>query len=90
MAFAFDTSSAVVDAVVSFIQPAQVDGAEEHIPGAGGEGLQAHRQRGQDVGHVHPPLVPPNAPVGGDASDLEVLGVGDRPQPGHVEPSDGA
>ena len=86
MAFALGAPAAVMNAIVLLIEPAQVDGAKEHTPGSRGERLQADRERGQDVGHVDPSLVPPNAAVGRDASDLEVLGVGDRPQPGDIEP----
>jgi hypothetical protein len=32
----FDAASAVVNAIVSFIEPAQVDRAKEHIPGIRG------------------------------------------------------
>lgn len=89
MAFAFGASAAVVNAIVSLIQPAEVHGAKEHIPGPAGEGLQAHGERRQNMRDVHPALVPPNASIGRDAPDLEVLGVRDRPQPRHVEPIGG-
>jgi hypothetical protein len=49
MAFALGSTSAVVNAIVLFIQPPEVDGAEEDIPRPGREGLEADRQRGQDV-----------------------------------------
>jgi hypothetical protein len=84
VAFALDPSAAVVNAIVPFIEPAQMDRAEEHVPGSAAEGLEADRQRRQDVRDIHPALIPPNAAVGRDAPDLEVLRVGDRPESGHV------
>jgi hypothetical protein len=74
-----------MNAIVLFIEPAQVHRAEEQVPGSAGEGLEPDGERRQDVRHVHPALVPANAPVGRDAPDLEVLGVRDRPQSRHVE-----
>lgn len=62
--FALQSSSVVVNAIVSFIEPAQVHRSEEHVPGAAGKGLEADRERRQDVRHVHPALEPPNAAVG--------------------------
>jgi hypothetical protein len=86
VAFAFSTSSAVVNAIIPFIKPAQVDGAKEHIPGPGGERLEPHGQGGQNVRDVHPVLVSPNAAVGRDAPHLEVLGVRDRSEPRDRQP----
>ena len=75
-----------MDAIVPFIEPAQVHRAEEHIPGPAAEGLEPDRQCRQDVRDIHPALVPPNAPVGRDAPDLEVLRVGDGPESGYIQP----
>ena len=86
MVFAFGTSSAVVNPMVPFVEPAEVNRAKEDIPGSAGEGLKADRKRRQDVGHVHPALEPPNAAVGRDAPDLEVLGIRERLEPRHVQP----
>ena len=66
-------SAVVVNAIVPFIQPAQVHGAKEHIPGAAAERLQPDGERRQDVGDVDPAVVPANAAIGRHAPDLEVL-----------------
>jgi hypothetical protein len=39
----------VVNPIVSFIQPAEVHRAKEHVPGSAGEGLEADRERRQDA-----------------------------------------
>ncbi len=85
MAAAGQAAAVVVDPIVAFIQPAEVDGPKEDVPAAGGERLQADGQRGQDVGDVHPPSVPANAAVGRDAPDFEVVGIRDRLPPRHRE-----
>jgi hypothetical protein len=76
----------VVNAIVSFIQPAEVHRSEEHVPGPAGQGLEPDGQRGQNVRDIDPALVPANAAVGGDAPELEVLRVRDRLQSWPVEP----
>jgi hypothetical protein len=42
-------------------------------------------ERGQDMGDVHPALVPAAAPIGRDAPDLKMLRIGDRVKARHVE-----
>jgi len=59
--FALQAASVVVNAIVSFIQPAEVHRSEEHVPGSTGQRLKADGQRGQDVGDVHPALLPTDA-----------------------------
>lgn len=68
----------IVDTVVAFIEPAQVDGTEEDIPRASSEGFETDGQFAEDVGDVDPPGVPANAAVAGDAPGFEVAGVLDR------------
>lgn len=72
MVFALQSSSVVVNAIVSSIEPAEVRQSKEHVPGSAGEGLEADGQRRQDLRDVHPALVPPNAAVG-----RTVTGAGD-------------
>jgi hypothetical protein len=52
--------------------------AEEDVPGPAGEGLEADGQRRQDVRHVDPAPVPPNATIGRDPPDLEASSLTDR------------
>jgi hypothetical protein len=49
VAFALGSTSAVVNAIVLFIQPPEVDGAEEDIPRLGREWLEADPPGGQEV-----------------------------------------
>ncbi len=85
MAFAVRATAVVVNPIIAFIQPAQVDGAKEDVPGARGEWLEPEGQRREDVGDVHPALIPPNASIGRDAPDLEVLRIRERAEPRHIE-----
>ena len=85
MVFALQSSSVVMNPIVSFIEPPEVHRSNEQSPSPTGEGLEADGERRQDVGDIDPALVPPNAAVGRDAPDLEVLGVRDRSQPRHVQ-----
>ena len=85
MTFAAGAAAVVVDPIVSFIQPAQVDRPKEDVPGAGGERLQPDGQRGQDMRDVHPALVPADAPIGRDPPELEMLGIRDRVESRYIE-----
>jgi len=84
--FALQSSSVVVNAIVSFIQPAEVHRSEEHVPGSAGQRLEPDGQRGQNVGDVDPALLPADAAVGRYPTNLEVLRVRDRLQLRQVEP----
>jgi hypothetical protein len=84
--FALQSSSVVVNAMVSFIQPAEMHRSEAHVPGSVGQRLEPDRQRGQNVGDVDPALLPTNAAVGRYPTNLEVLRVRDRLQLGQVKP----
>jgi glyoxalase/bleomycin resistance protein/dioxygenase superfamily protein len=59
--FALQSSSVVVNAIVSFIPPAEMHRSEEHVPGSAGQRLAPDGQRGQDVRDVDPPLLPADA-----------------------------
>jgi len=45
VAFALAAAAAVMNAVVAFIEPAEVDRSKEHIPRAARQGFQSDRQR---------------------------------------------
>jgi hypothetical protein len=85
VAFALAAAAAVVNPVVAFVQPAEVNRSKEHVPRPAGEGLAPDGQGRQDVGDVDPALLPPNAPVGRHAPDLEVLRVADRLEAWYVQ-----
>ena len=63
-----DRTAVVVNAVASFIQPAEVHGAKEDVPGAIREGLEADPELRQDMGDVDPAGVPADAAVAGHAA----------------------
>jgi hypothetical protein len=71
--FALQSSSVVVNAIVSFIQPAEMHRSEEQVPGSAGQRLKPDGQRGQDVRDVDPALLPADAAIGRHPANLEVL-----------------
>jgi hypothetical protein len=78
VAFALRAPAVVVNAIVAFVEPAEMDRPEKDIPGTAREGLEPDGERGQDVRYVHPAFMPPNAAIRRDAPNLKVRWIRDR------------
>src|SRR5438034_8873210 len=71
----------VLNPHVALAQTAEPQRPKVHVPDPVGDLLQADVLTDADRGDIHPPTVPPNAPVGTDVPDFEAIRVLERGQP---------
>src|SRR5436309_9571109 len=71
----------VLNPHVPLAQTAEPQRPKVDVPGPVRTLLEAHVFTDADGGDVHPPAVPPNAPIGADVPDFEAIGVLERRQP---------
>src|SRR2546425_8686182 len=78
---AIESPVLVLNAHVPLAQTAEPQRPKVDVPDPVRNLLQAHIFTDADGGDVHPPAVPPNAPIGADVADFEAIGVLERRQP---------
>src|SRR6266446_10605167 len=72
---AIESPVLVLNAHVPLAQTAEPQRPKVDVPDPVRNLLQAHVFTDADGGDVHPPAVPPNAPIGTDVADFEAIGV---------------
>ena len=76
----------VLDAEKPFVQPPELDGTKVQVPLAVVDFGEADVLAAEHVAHVHPVLVPADAPIGAHPPHLVVGGVLERRQPVRIRP----
>lgn len=65
----------VEDSSFPYVQPTERNGSEVDGPDIVGDLFKSYVFSSEQVGNVHPGLMPSNAAVGGNSAGLEMIGV---------------